>query len=162
MTHERWYRNPEEEYEIRLPRGWMVDPAAEEDGVEIHPPTGAGVLHLLAFSYTPIGPADPADELYGFLAEQGIELAEDEVEDLPLAAGAEMALCEYISEEADADDEMEDGGEESTFWLVGVATGPDRLLFASYSCPAGAETADLDGVREALASLRFTHPEQYP
>ncbi len=75
-----------------------------------------------------------------------MELEEDEVEDVPLEDGAEMAVCEYLSEDEDEGD--------SLFWMVGVATAPGALVFATYFCPAGEEEAERETVRAALASLR--------
>ena len=90
---------------------------------------------------------DPAEELYSFLEERGVELEEDEVEDVPLEGGAELALCEYVSEDE------EEG--ESLYWMVGVGTVPGILVFATYFCTAGQEDAEREAVRAALASLRI-------
>nr|MDQ3389172.1 hypothetical protein [Gemmatimonadota bacterium] len=104
-------------------------------------------LHLLAFAHTPEEFPDPAEELYAFLHEQGVELEEDEVEDLPLEGGAELALCEYLAED-------EEEGEES-FCIAGVATGSGTLVFVTYSCAAGDEEQEREALRQILASLRL-------
>lgn len=145
------YVDPEGGFEIEIPAGWSARPDAEEGGIALVAEDGAGVLHLLGFPHAADDVSDPAEELYAFLHEQGVDLEEDEVEDLELANGAEMAICEYIGE-----DEGGDAGEnEPTFWLMGVATAPGRLVFASYSCPAGEEEAERNVVRAILASLRM-------
>jgi hypothetical protein len=76
-----------------------------------------------------------------------VELEEDEVEDVPLEGGAEMALCEFLSEDEEEGD--------SLYWMVGVATTPGALVFATYFCPAGDEEKERDVVRGALSSLRL-------
>lgn len=120
--------------------------------MEIAHPDGAGSLHLVGIPQPEDEFPDPAEELYGFLEDQGVELEEDEVEDFPLEGDAELALCEYITED-------EEGEEGATFWLVGVATAPGALVFASYSCAAGEEEEERDTVREALTSLKLRAAE---
>ena len=137
-------------YSLSLPEGWVAE-ADEEEGVSVSAPEGAGLLHLVAFPHSGDEGLDPAEELYAFLEEQGIEIEEDEVEDLELPAGGELALCEYLSE----DEDEEDAGEETTYWLVGVAMGPATLLFISYSCPSGEEEQERNAIREILTSIRF-------
>lgn len=140
------YPDPEGGFDVQLPPGWSAEPDPEEGGVELWGPDEVGTLHLLGFAREGDFP-DPAEELYAFLEEQGIELEEDEVEDVELAGGAEMALCEYIAEDEET--------AESTFWLMGVAAAPGRLVFATYSCPAGEEQKEHEIVWDLLASLRL-------
>ena len=83
------------------------------------------------------------------LAEQGIELEEDDVEDFDLEGGAALSLCEYLAE-------GEDEEERATYWLMAVATNPGNLVFANYSCPAGKQDRERETVRGVLASLRLT------
>lgn len=143
MKQASWYAAAGGEYAIRVPEGWTAEPDPEEGGVEISHPDGAGVLHLVAFPYAGV-PADPAEELYAFLEEQEIELHEDEIEEIALENGAELALCEYLEED-------EDGG--SAYWIVGVAALPDALVFAHYTCDAGDEDAERATIREVLRTL---------
>lgn len=145
------YADPEGAYELRPPPGWVTEPAGDEDGVELSAPDGFGVLHLLAFERDPDDFADPAEEMYAFLEAQDVVLQEDEIEDVELEDGGELALSEYASTD-------EETGEE-TFWLVGVATAPGRLVFATYVCTAGDEREELPAVREALRSLRLREPQ---
>ncbi|CAN5453426.1 hypothetical protein BH24GEM3_BH24GEM3_16550 [soil metagenome] len=152
-----WYEDAERLFRIRVPEGWAVRHDPEEAGVELHDPEESGVLHLMGFSQEGEEPADPAEELYSFLEEQGIELQEDEVEDLELAGGAEMAVCEFLSEEEDPANEEE--AEDPTHWLVGVATTPGVLVFATYSCSADEAEKQLPIVRTALGSLRLQDAE---
>jgi hypothetical protein len=133
-------------FSLSLPAGWVAEPD-EEEGVSVYSPDGTGLLHLVAFPHAPEAEADPAEELYAFLEEQGIEIEEDEVEDVALADDAALALCEYLAEE--------DEEEEATYWLVGVAMGPRTLVFVSYSCPAGEEEQERAAVREILRTLTF-------
>lgn len=135
-------------FSLALPPGWLAE-ADEEEGVSVYAPEGTGLLHLVSFGHAGAEPADPAEELYAFLEEQGVEIEEDEVEDVDLQGGAELSYCEYLAEEED---------EESTYWLVGVATGPGTLVFVNYSCPAGEEDAERDTVRALLESLQLNSP----
>jgi hypothetical protein len=144
-------RDPEGRFEMPLPAGWQAAPDEDGDGLEVWNEEGSGTLHLISFAPEGGDFPDPAEELYAFLQEEDVELQEDEVEDVPLAGGAEMALCEYLSED-------EETGE-SLFWMVGVATAPGRIVFATYFCPAGEEEAERYEVREALSSLRMLGAE---
>ena len=139
------YADPAGRFDLVVPPGWSADVDEEGDGVELWSEAGPGTLHLIGFGAD--GFADPAEELYAFLDEREIELEEDEVEDVPLEGDAELALCEYASED-------EDDGEQ-LFWMVGVATGPGTLVFATYFCPAGEEAAERETVRQALGTLRL-------
>jgi hypothetical protein len=141
------FRDPSGAFEVQLPVGWEVE-ADEEGGLLLGEHHGCGLLHLIQFDREPGEEADPAEELYAFLEDQEIELEEDEVEDVGLGGGGSLAVCEYLSEE----------GEEIVYWLVGVATAPGQLLFASYSCPHGEEEQEKGRVREILASLSFVGP----
>lgn len=132
-------------FSLALPPGWLAE-ADEEEGVSVYAPDGAGLLHLVSFEHGGTDPADPAEELYAFLEEQGVEIEEDEVEDLDLAGGAELSYCEYLAEEEN---------EESTYWLMGVATGPGTLVFVNYSCAAGEEEEQREAVRRILESLEL-------
>lgn len=132
-------------FSVRIPKGWEAE-RDEEEGVSIASQDGAGLLHLVSFPHPSDEQMDPAEELYAFLEEQEIEIEEDEVEDLDLTGGAELSMCEYLVEEEEED-------EESTYWLVGVATVPGNLVFFSYSCPAGQEEVESETVREILASM---------
>lgn len=134
-------------FSLALPPGWTAE-ADEEEGVAVYAPEGVGLLHLVAFEHPPEEVLDPAEELYAFLEEQGIEIEEDEVDDLELENGADLASCEYLAQED------EDG--ETTYWMVGVATSPGNLVFVSYSCPDGEEEVERAQVREILKSLRLT------
>jgi hypothetical protein len=136
-------------FSLSLPEGWAAE-ADEEEGVSVYAAEGAGLLHLVAFPHAADEELDPAEELYAFLEEQGIEIEEDEVEDLELPAGGGLALCEYLSEEDEGGEE-----EETTYWLVGVAIGPGTLLFVSYSCPSGEEEQERASVRAILESISF-------
>jgi hypothetical protein len=140
-------------FAIRVPAGWQTEPDTEEGGVDLWHPDGAGDLHLLGFP-APSGAEapDPAEELYAFLEENDIELEEDEVEDVELPSGAEMALCEYVTED-------EESGE-ATFWMVAVAVLPESLVFAHYTCPLGQEEAERDQVRALLQTLRAPGGEE--
>ena len=131
-------------FSLALPEGWVAEPD-EEEGVSVYAPEGAGLLHLVAFPASEEDLQDPAEELYAFLEEQGIEIEEAEVEDVELPTGGELALCEYLSEEEEED--------ETTYWLVGVAMSPATLVFVSYSCPSGEEEKERASVREILTSL---------
>lgn len=133
-------------FSFLLPAGWVAEPD-DEEGVTAFLPDGPGLLHLVAFPDPGEDMLDPAEELYAFLEEQGVEIEEDEVEDIELAEGAELSYCEYISEEDDSD--------EGTYWLVGVATAPGRLVFVNYSCAAGDEEQQRETLRDLLRSLRL-------
>ncbi|HKP74110.1 MAG TPA: hypothetical protein VJT67_01145 [Longimicrobiaceae bacterium] len=137
-------RDPEGRFTVQVPAGWNAAPDEDQDGLELWREDGAGTLHLISFAPDG-GFLDPAEELYAFLEERGVELEDDEVDDVPLEGGAELALCEYVSEDED------DG--EALYWMVGVGTAPGVLVFATYFCPAGQERAERDAVRGALASL---------
>ena len=141
-------------FEFELPDGWEAA-LDEEGGVEVGGPEGAGLLHLIAFVQPAGDPLDPAEELYIFLEDQGIELEEDEIEDLELPSGAELSLCEYLSEDEDEEDQE---AAETTYWLVAVATVPGNLVFSSYTCPAGEEDRERETVRAILTTLRLNEP----
>ena len=146
MAGQQRYTDAEGGFELELPAGWTAEPDREEGGVELSHPDGAGILHLVGVEQEGNEFLDAAEELYAFLEDQGVELEEDEVEDVELDGG-EMALCEYVSAE-------DDGGEE-TFWMVGVATAPGRLVFATYFCASGEEEEEREAVRRALGTLRL-------
>jgi hypothetical protein len=145
MSENRQAVDPEARFELRLPDGWSAEADDEEGGIELWAEDGPGSLHLVSFDHD--GLADAAEELYAFLEERGVELEDDDVDDVALAGGAEMALAEYEAEDED------DG--EVTFWLVGVATAPGTLVFATYLAPGGEAEEEIGIVREALASLRL-------
>jgi hypothetical protein len=134
-------------FEILIPGGWTHE-KDEEAGVLLASEDGPGLLHLVSFEQED-PEVDPAEELFVFLDGQGVELEEDEVEDLELD-GAELAYCEYLTEDEDETDE-----EAATYWLVGVAVGPGALVFCSYSCPAGAQEEERETVLAALRTLRL-------
>ena len=142
-------RDPEGRFELRLPPGWQAAGDEDGDGVEVWREDGAGTLHLISFDTDDF--SDPAEELYAFLQERGVELEDDEVEDLPLE-GAELAVCEFLTEDED------DG--EKLFWLVGVATAPGVLVFATYFCPAGREAEERDIIRDTIGALKVKGAEQ--
>lgn len=137
-------------FEVRLPPGWTHE-EDEEGGMLLASSDGPGLLHLVSFEQDEGAPLDPAEELYVFLEDQGVELEDDEVEDLELPEG-ELAYTEYLTEEDDADGDVE---EASTYWLVGVATWPETLVFCSYSCPAGSQDVERERVIGILGSLRL-------
>lgn len=151
MSDQNRYADPEGGFDFLLPAGWTARPDTEAGGVEVEHPDGAGSLHLIAFPQPEGDFPDPAEELYSFLAEQGVEIEEEEVEDVELAGGGEMALTEYAT-----DDEAEEG---ATFWMVGVATAPGTLLFATYTCEVGEEDEERGTVRALLGSLRLRAAE---
>jgi hypothetical protein len=136
------YTDEEGGLEVRLPDGWEAT-RDEDRGLLVGASEGHGLLHLIPFARDQEEPLDPAEELYAFLEDHEIELQEDEIEDLALPGGAEMAVCEYLAEEA----------EEEVYWMVAVATGPGLLVFASYACPAARAEEERDGVRAVLTSL---------
>jgi hypothetical protein len=148
-------------FDVDLPEQWTAAPD-EDGGISVSGPGAVGLLHLIAFEQ-PLGQdLDPAEELYVFLEDQGIELQEDEIEDLPLEGGADLSLCEYVTEEEEEEGEDEVGGAaeegETTYWIIAVATIPGNLVFASYSCPADAIEAEREAVRAMLATLRLNAP----
>ena len=108
------------------------------------------MLHLMLFRRDPLEELDPAEELYAFLENEEIELEEDEVEDVDLGGTGSLAVCEYLEEE-----EEEEGEDGEVYWLIGVATAPGRLLFASYSCSAEERERERDAIRGILSSIRF-------
>jgi hypothetical protein len=140
-------RDPDGRFSLQPPPGWSAATDEDQDGLELWNETGVGTLHLISFEPDEEF-LDPAEELYAFLEERGVELEDDEVEDVALADGGELALCEYLSEDEEEGD--------SLFWLVGVATAPQALVFATYFCPAGDEGREREQVRAALASLRLS------
>lgn len=141
------YRDEEAGFSLVLPAGWIVEEDGE-GGILLFRENGSGLLHMIPFERAPEEEADPAEELYAFLAEQEIELEEDEVEDLELPGIGSASVCTYIEED----------DEESVFWLIGVATAPGRLVFSSYSCTAGEEGEEVDAVLEILGTLTFSDP----
>ncbi len=139
--------DPDGRFSLAPPPGWRHAPDDDEGGLEVWNEDGVGTLHLISFDGGDDF-ADPAEELYAFLDERDVELEEDDVDDVPLGGGGELALAEYEAEDEDEDD--------ATFWLVGVATAPGVLVFATYLCPAGEHEAEAERVRAALASLRLS------
>lgn len=135
-------------FEVRLPPGWTYE-EDEEGGMLLASAEGPGLLHLVSFEQDEGVPLDPAEELYVFLEDQGVELEDDEVDDLELPEG-ELAYTEYLTEDDDPDAE-----EPSTYWLVGVATWPETLVFCSYSCPAGSQDVERERAIGILGSLRL-------
>jgi hypothetical protein len=138
----------EEGFSVVVPPGWEAERDLEEGGLDIWDPEGPGDLHLVGFSNPGSDPSDPAEELYAFLEDQGIELEEDEIEDFELADGGALAICEYLAEE-----EAEEGGEVG-YSLLGVAALPGWLVFAQYTCEAGTENAERSDVLALLRSIR--------
>ncbi|HEX2207495.1 MAG TPA: hypothetical protein VHG93_07415 [Longimicrobium sp.] len=151
MSDAQRVRDPDGRFTLVPPPGWSSAPDDEEGGLEVWPQEGSGTLHLISFDAGDDFP-DPAEELYAFLDDREVELEEDEVQDVPLDGGAELAIAEYEAEDEDEGD--------ATFWLVGVATGPGALVFATYLCPAGEQEAEAERVRAALATLRLTGGEE--
>lgn len=147
MSDAQRARDPDGRFTLVAPRGWSAAPDEDEGGLEVWPEEGAGSLHLISFDPGDEFP-DPAEELYAFLADRGVELEEDDVTDVVLEDGGELALAEYEAEDEDEGD--------ATYWLVGVATGPDAVVFATYLCPAGEHEQEAELVRAALATLRLT------
>ncbi len=145
MPETKRYKDPQGRFDLVVPPGWSADADEEGDGVELWSEDGPGTLHLMGFAAD--GFPDPAEELYAFLDEREIELEEDEVEDVPLEGDAELALCEYASEDEDEGERL--------FWMVGVATAPGALVFATYFCPEGEEETERETVRRALGTLRL-------
>lgn len=136
------YRDPGGGFEVALPAPWKAE-LDGEGGVLVYVQDSGGLLHLMPFERESEEVTDPVEELYAFLADQEMELEEDEFEEVELRDGGSLAMCEYVSEEED----------ETVYWLVGVATAPGRLVFASYSCPAGEESEEAGSVRRILSSL---------
>jgi hypothetical protein len=151
MSDRARHADPEKRFDLVIPAGWQAAPDEEDGGLEVWSEEGVGTLHLISIPQEDDAFADPAEELYAFLADRGIELEEDEVEDVPLEDGSEMALCEFESEDED------DG--EALYWMVGVATAPGTLVFATYFCPAGQQEPERDTVRAALNTLRLLESE---
>lgn len=145
-------------FDLLLPPGWSWEADEEEGGILVAAEDGPGLLHLISFPGGEGEPADPAEELYAFLEDQGVELEEDEVDDLELPPPAEIAFCEYLTEddlEGDARSPVE-ADEATTYWLVAVATAPGSLLFANYSSPAPPDEPEREAVLGILRSLTFT------
>lgn len=142
-------------FALDLPGEWSAAPD-EEGGISVTGPTAAGLLHVIAFEQTPGELLDPAEELYVFLEDQGIELEEDEIEDLELAEGGELSLCEYLSEDGDEEDQE---AAETTFWIVAVATAPGNLVFASYTCAAEDAEVERGVIRTILGTLSLATTE---
>ena len=149
MSDAQRARDPDGRFTVVPRPGWSAAPDEEQGGLEVWPEEGAGTLHLISFDAGDDF-ADPAEELYAFLDDRGVELEEDDVEDVPLPDGAELALAEYEAEDEEEGD--------ATFWLVGVATAPGAAVFATYLAPAGEQEQEVALVRDALSTLRL-HPE---
>jgi hypothetical protein len=143
------FKDPEGLFQLDLPLGWSAAPDPEEGGWELSGEDGPGVLHLMAFEQSEALGEDPGEELYAFLAEEGIEIEEEDVEDLELPGGWGMALCEFVSEPEDEEDE------ESLFFTVGVGTAPGILLFATYTCGEGEEEQERAELRSLLGSIQL-------
>jgi Icc-related predicted phosphoesterase len=144
------HSHAEHGYAFDLPAGWTAAPDPDGDGEELFHPEGAGIVHLVPLS-AGTGEEDPAEELYAFLDEQGVELEEDEVEDIELEGGGLLSYCEFGMEE-----ELDEGeGTEEVRWLVGIASGPRGLLLITYSAPEG-EEAEVAAVRALLATLTLS------
>jgi hypothetical protein len=146
MDEAGFYTAEDGTFVVRLPAGWQAEADPEEGGVDLWHPDGPGELNLLAFAAVSDEAPDPAEELYAFLEENGIEIEEDEVEDIELASGGEMALSEYVTEDEESGD--------VTYWLVGVAVLPSALVFAHYTCALGEEDAEREQVLALLRTLR--------
>lgn len=146
MSDSQRTRDPDGRFSLVAPAGWSAAPDEEQGGLEVWREDGVGTLHLISFDAEEDF-ADPAEELYAFLEDRGVELEEDDVDDVPLDGGGELALAEYEAEDEDEGDAL--------FWLVGVASAPGVMMFATYLCPAGEQEAEVDLVRQALASLRL-------
>jgi hypothetical protein len=147
MSNVQRVQDPEGRFTLVAPPGWSAAADEEDGGVEVWPEEGAGTLHLISFDAGDDF-ADPAEELYAFLSDRDVELEEDDVTDVALEDGSELAFAEYEAEDEDEGD--------ATFWLVGVASGPGALVFATYLCPAGEHEAEAELVRAALATLRLS------
>ena len=147
MSEAQRIRDPDGRFTLVPPPGWQHAPDEDEGGMEVWREDGAGTLHLISFDAEDF--ADPAEELYAFLHERDVELEDDDVDDVALEDGSELALAEYEAEDEDEAD--------VTFWLVGVATAPGVLVFATYLCPAGEQEREAESVRAALATLRLSY-----
>jgi hypothetical protein len=148
MSDAQRVRDPDGRFSLVPPPGWSAAPDEEDGGLEVWPEEGSGTLHLISFDAGDDDFPDPAEELYAFLDDRDVELEEDEVADVVLDDGGELAMAEYEAEDEDEGD--------VTYWLVGVATGPGALVFATYLCPAGQHEAEAELVRAALATLRLS------
>jgi hypothetical protein len=148
MSDAKRVRDPDGRFTLVPPPGWSTAPDEEDGGLEVWPAEGSGTLHLMSFDAGDDDFPDPAEELYAFLDDRDVELEEDEVADVPLGDGGELAIAEYEAEDEDEGD--------VTYWLVGVATGPGALVFATYLCPAGEHEAEAELVRASLATLRLS------
>ncbi|HEX2078194.1 MAG TPA: hypothetical protein VHG08_10815 [Longimicrobium sp.] len=146
MSDAQRVRDPDGRFTLVPPPGWSAAPDEEQGGLEVWPEEGDGTLHLISFDAGEDF-ADPAEELYAFLDDRGVELEEDDVTDVPLEGGGELAWAEYEAEDEDEGD--------VTWWLVGVATGPGTIVFATYLCAAGEHEAGAELVRAALGTLRL-------
>ncbi|HEU0298561.1 MAG TPA: hypothetical protein VFR37_03885 [Longimicrobium sp.] len=145
MSDARRVQDPDGRFTLVPPPGWSAAPDEEQGGVEVWPEEGAATLHLISFDAGDDF-ADPAEELYAFLDDRGVELEEDDVTDVSLDGG-ELAWAEYEAEDEDEGD--------VTWWLVGVATGPGVIVFATCLCPAGEHEGEAELVRAALGTLRL-------
>jgi hypothetical protein len=149
MSDSQRARDPDGRFTVVVPAGWSAAPDEDQGGLEVWREDGVGTLHLISFDAEEEF-ADPAEELYAFLEDRGVELEEDDVDDVPLEGGGELALAEYEAEDEDEGDAL--------FWLVGVAAAPGVTMFATYLCPAGEQEAEVELVRQALGSLRLGPP----
>jgi len=150
MSDAQRIQDPDGRFTLAPPSGWQHAPDEEEGGMEVWSEQGSGTLHLISFDAGEEF-ADPAEELYAFLEDRDVELEDDDVDDVPLDGG-ELALAEYEAEDEDEGD--------ATFWLVGVATAPGTLVFATYLCPAGEQEAEVELVRASLGTLRLNAPPE--
>ena len=153
MTEPKRTSDPDGRFTLVVPAGWSAEPDEDQGGLEVYLEEGIGTFHLISFEGDEES-ADPAEELYAFLEEDGVEIEEDDVEDLDIEEG-ELAVCEYES----SDEDEEDGDGETTFWMQGVATAPGVIVFATYICPAGEQAAERDIIRKALGTLRLGSAE---
>lgn len=147
-------------FEITVPGGWTHE-EDEDGGILLAGPVAAGLLHVVPFDQGEED-LDPAEELYVFLDGQGVELEDDEVEDVELDADSDLAYCEYLTEDDDPEGAGDGDDEAATYWLVGVATRPGRLVFCSYSCPAASQEVERETVLETLRTLRLQPPAGAP
>ncbi|HEX8318260.1 hypothetical protein [Longimicrobium sp.] len=152
MSEKERVQDPDGRFSMVPPAGWSAAPDEEQGGLEVwREDEGIGTLHLISFDAEDDFP-DPAEELYAFLEDRGVELEEDDVDDLPLEGGAELAVCEYEAEDEDEGD--------VTFWMVAVASAPGVMMFATYVAPAGEQEAERELVRQALGTLRLAAAEE--